>query len=162
MGPSSNSEIGGQPMPEQPEVIIPDQALIRDLLEENEIDYVVDEDGDVCMARKDFRIYYLFQDDELYTIRTFYNRPYPIERKAELLMAVDEWNRDTLWPKVYTRTLDDGTVRVVGEAALIISVGVTYDHFVGTTANWVQASMDFDEWLVQRLNMQASAENDEE
>ena len=53
----------------------------------------------------------LKREDEqsVFSVRTFYDRPHKIDEKPQLLESIDDWNRRTLWPKVYTHTHDDGT-----------------------------------------------------
>lgn len=154
--PSSIPNLGGQPTPQQQAGLVkPDQDLVKQLLDQMELKYVIDEDGDLAAPWEGFRVYFMFRGDnqELYAVRTFYDRVYKIEQKPEMLEIVDEWNRDTLWPKVYTHTHDDGSVRIIGESQMIVQGGVNLEHFVGSTANWVQASVAFDQWLAQRLGL---------
>ena len=51
---------------------------------------------------------WLEEDEQIYAVRTFYDRPYTIDEKPQLFEALDDWNRRTLWPKIYTHTHDDG------------------------------------------------------
>ncbi|GAB2583520.1 YbjN domain-containing protein [Streptomyces capparidis] len=167
--PSSIPNFGPQrPNPQAgpggvPPVIKPDQDLVKQLLDQMELKYVVDEDGDLAAPWEGFRVYFMFRGDnqELYAVRTFYDRPYSIEQKQELLEIIDEWNRDTLWPKVYTHTHDDGVVRLIGESQMILAAGVNLEHFVSSTASWVQAAIGFDQWLAERLGLEEKPEGDE-
>src|SRR5260221_13336954 len=92
---------------------------------------------------------------ELFAVRAFYERSYSVDRKSELLDVLDEWNRDTLWPKVYTHTNEEGVVRVIGESQMVIPAGVNIDFFVATTVSWVQAAVGFHCWLADRLMLEA-------
>jgi hypothetical protein len=159
--PSSIPNFGGQqPNPQQgsgvPPVVQPDQDLVKQLLDQMELKYVVDDDGDLAAPWEGFRVYFMFRGDnkELYAVRTFYDRAYSIETKGDLLEVIDEWNRDTLWPKVYTHTHDDGIVRLIGESQMVVTGGVNLEHFVSSTASWVQASISFDQWLTERLGLE--------
>jgi hypothetical protein len=167
--PSSIPSFGvPQPQPQPsgeagpPPVIVPDQNLVKQLLDQMELKHAVDEEGDLLAPWEGFRIYYMFRGEqkELYAVRAFYDRPHPIDKKAELVEALDEWNRETLWPKVYTHTHDDGVVRVIGESQMIIGMGVNINYFVAMTANWTQAAVTFDQWLAERLGL-AKAVDDE-
>ncbi|MEU3351961.1 YbjN domain-containing protein [Streptomyces sp. NPDC037389] len=163
--PSSIPNFGNQPEP-QPEAgasgpVIPDKDLIKQLLEQMELKYVVDDEGDLAAPWEQFRTYFMFRGEEeqqVFSVRTFYDRPHDIEAKGKLLEAIDDWNRRTLWPKVYTHTHDDGTVRLIGEAQMLIGVGVALEHFVSSTVSWVRASIEFDKWLVEQLGLEADIE----
>lgn len=158
--PSSIPNFGGQPdgpagkRPAGP--IRPDQALVQQLLDKMKLKYVVDQEGDLVAPWQEFRTYFMFRGEEqqqILSVRTFYDRPHGIDDKARLLENIDEWNRRTLWPKVYTHTQDDGTVRLIGEAQMLVGVGVSLDHFVSSVVSWVRAAMEFDRWLVEQLGL---------
>jgi hypothetical protein len=93
-------------------------------------------------------------EQAIFSVRTFYDRPHDIEAKPQLLEAIDDWNRRTLWPKVYTHTHDDGTVRLIGEAQMLIGMGVSLEHFVSSTVSWVRAAIEFDKHLVETLGLE--------
>ncbi|MFF4715000.1 YbjN domain-containing protein [Streptomyces eurythermus] len=158
--PSSIPNFGGQPEP-QPQgpagPVLPDQDLVKQLLDQMELKYVVDEEGDLVAPWEQFRTYFMFRGDEpeqaIFSVRTFFDRPHKIEDKPRLLETVDEWNRRTLWPKVYTHTHEDGTVRLIGEAQMLIGTGVDINHFVSSTVSWVRAAIEFDKWLVEQLGL---------
>lgn len=164
--PSSIPNFGGQPEP-QPTgptgPVLPDQDLVKQLLEQMELKYVVDEEGDLAAPWEQFRTYFMFRGEEeqqVFSVRTFYDRPHEIDEKPRLLEAIDDWNRRTLWPKVYSHTNDDGTVRLIGEAQMLIGTGVSLEHFVSSTVSWVRASIEFDRWLVEQLGLEADIESD--
>ncbi|MEZ0092629.1 YbjN domain-containing protein [Streptacidiphilus sp. EB129] len=147
--PQPSGEVGPPP------VIIPDQELIKQVLDQMEIKHAQDEEGDLLAPWEGFRVYYMFRGEqkELFAVRAFYDRAHPIEKKAELIEALDEWNRETLWPKVYSHTHDDGVVRVIGESQMIVGMGVNINYFVAMMANWTQASVTFDQWLAERMGL---------
>ena len=122
-----------------------------------ELKYVVDDEGDLAAPWEQFRTYFMFRGEEeqqVFSVRTFYDRPHVIETKPQLLESIDDWNRRTLWPKVYSHTNDDGTVRLIGEAQMLIGTGVSLEHFVSSTVSWVRASIEFDRWLVEQLGLE--------
>jgi hypothetical protein len=144
-------------------VIRPDQNLVKQLLDQMQLKYVVDDEGDLTAPWELFRTYFMFRgenEQEVYAVRTFYDRPYPVEDKPRLLEVIDEWNRQTLWPKVYTHTHEDGVVRLIGEAQMLLGLGVGLEHFISTTASWVRASIDFDKWVVDQLGLAKDADPD--
>ncbi|MCC5032551.1 YbjN domain-containing protein [Streptomyces sp. WAC 00631] len=167
--PSSIPNFGGQQPEQQPSgpppgPVVPDQDLVKQLLEQMELKYVVDDEGDLAAPWDQFRTYFMFRGEEeqqVFSVRTFYDRAHEIGTKPQLLEAIDDWNRRTLWPKVYTHTNDDGTVRLIGEAQMLIGVGVSLEHFVSSTVSWVRASIEFDKWLVEQLGLEAEVESAE-
>ncbi|MFD9489094.1 YbjN domain-containing protein [Streptomyces sp. NPDC059991] len=166
--PSSIPNFGAQPGP-QPTggpagPVVPDQDLVKQLLEQMELKYVVDDEGDLAAPWEEFRTYFMFRgedDQQVFSVRTFYDRPHSIDDKLALLETIDDWNRRTLWPKVYTHTHDDGAVRLIGEAQMLIGTGVALEHFVSSTVSWVRASIEFDKWLVEQLGLEKAAEEAE-
>ncbi|BAJ29628.1 MULTISPECIES: YbjN domain-containing protein [Kitasatospora] len=150
----------GLPQPPQggtpagpPPVIVPNQDLVAQLLDQMQLKHVVDEEGDLTAPWENFRVYYMFRGDqkELFAVRAFYDRAFTSEQKPEVLAMIDEWNRETLWPKVYTHT-HDGVIRLIGESQMIVGGGVNPDFFVGTTANWTEAAVGFERWMAERLD----------
>ena len=166
--PSSIPSFGGQPDPgpsgNNPSVVVPDSDLVKQLLDQMELKYLVDEEGDLVAPWEEFRTYFMFRgegDQQVFAVRTFYDRPFGVDDKAQLHEVIDDWNRRTLWPKVYTHTQDDGGVRLIGEAQLLIGLGVGLEHFVSSTVSWVRASIEFDKWVVETLGLAKDADADE-
>ena len=151
---------GGQPQPDPQAApagpVLPDQDLVKHLLEQMQLKYAVDQEGDLAAPWEHFRVYFMFRGEKeqrVYAVRTFYDRPHPAAEKQRLLETIDDWNRRTLWPKIYTHTHEDGTLRLIGEAQMIVGTGVTLDHFAASTVSWVRASVEFDRWLVEQLGL---------
>lgn len=167
--PSSIPNFGGQPDPRPHNhagnVVIPDPDLVKQLLDQMGLKHTVDAEGDLLAPWEEFRTYFMFRGEaqqHVYAVRTFYERAYSVDEKPELLEAIDEWNHLTLWPKVYTNTDDEGVVRLIGEAQMLIGMGVNLDHFVGTTVSWIQASIEFNKWLGERLGLEEGSSDGEE
>jgi hypothetical protein len=166
--PSSIPNFGGKPDNEPPAgppgggVIRPDQEIVKQLLDQMELKHVVDDEGDLAAPWETFRTYFMFRgedEQEVYAVRTFYDRTYPLDEKPKLLEVIDGWNRQTLWPKVYTHTQEDGAVRLIGEAQMLLGLGVGLEHFVSSTVSWVRASIDFDKWVIDQLGLEKDAES---
>jgi hypothetical protein len=163
--PSSIPNFGGQdPEPNGPagSVVIPDQDLVKQLLDQMELKHLVDEEGDLAAPWEDFRTYFMFRgegEQAVFAVRTFYDRSYTVDDKPQLHEVIDDWNRRTLWPKVYTHTHDDGSVRLIGEAQLLIGLGVGLEHFVSSTVSWVRASIEFDKWVGETLGLTKDADD---
>ncbi|MEU3722214.1 YbjN domain-containing protein [Streptomyces sp. NPDC031705] len=165
--PASIPNFGGQPEPQgqgPAGPVVPDQDLVKQLLEQMELKYVVDDEGDLAAPWEDFRTYFMFRgegEQQVFSVRTFYDRPHAIDDKAQLLESIDDWNRRTLWPKVYSHTHDDGSVRLIGEAQMLIGTGVSLEHFVSSTVSWVRASIEFDKWLLEQLGLEKDVDSSE-
>ncbi|MBT2451858.1 YbjN domain-containing protein [Streptomyces sp. ISL-43] len=164
--PASIPNFGGQqpdPQAKGPAgPVVPDQDLVKQLLEQMELKYVVDDEGDLAAPWEDFRTYFMFRgegEQQVFSVRTFYDRPHKIDEKAQLLESIDDWNRRTLWPKVYSHTHDDGSVRLIGEAQMLIGTGVNLEHFVSSTVSWVRASIEFDKWLVEQFGLEKDVDS---
>lgn len=173
--PSSIPNFGGQPKKQtEPKEgaakkpagpVIPNQELVKQLLDQMKLKHVVDKEGDLAAPWQEFRTYFMFRgekEQQIFSVRTFYDRAHGIEDKAKLLETLDDWNRRTLWPKVYTHTNDDGTVRLIGEAQMLIGTGVALEHFVSSTVSWVRASIEFDKWLGEQLGLAKDADSSTE
>ncbi|CAM5234380.1 hypothetical protein SGLAM104S_08851 [Streptomyces glaucescens] len=86
--PSSIPNFGGQPQP-QPQgpagPVVPNQDLVKQLLDQMELKYVVDEEGDLAAPWELFRTYFMFRgegDQQVFSVRTFYDRAAPDRRQA--------------------------------------------------------------------------------
>ncbi|MEV0648500.1 YbjN domain-containing protein [Phytomonospora sp. NPDC050363] len=134
--------------------VIIDEGMVAGLLDRLEINHTVDEDGDVLAPWDDLRVYFGFREegaDRMFSVRTFYDRRYDEGLRRRLLAAVDDWNRRTLWPKVYTHTFDDGTISCVGEIFLHAGFGVLRSHFEHSLERWIAASLEFEAKLLDRV-----------
>ncbi|GGU78184.1 hypothetical protein GCM10010275_11060 [Streptomyces litmocidini] len=163
--PSSIPNFGGQPQPQAAGPagpVVPDQDLVKQLLEQMELKYVVDDEGDLAAPWEEFRTYFMFRgeaEQQVFSVRTFYDRPHSADDRAKILDAIDDWNRRTLWPKVYTHLHEEedgsATLRLIGEAQMLIGTGVALEHFVSSTVSWVRASIEFDKWIVEQFGLES-------
>lgn len=166
--PSSIPNFGGQPQPQAAGPagpVVPDQDLVKQLLEQMELKYVVDDEGDLAAPWEEFRTYFMFRgegEQQVFSVRTFYDRPHSADDRAKVLDAIDDWNRRTLWPKVYTHLHEEedgsATLRLIGEAQMLIGTGVALEHFVSSTVSWVRASIEFDKWIVEQFGLESPEE----
>ncbi len=136
-------------------VLQPDQHLVKEILDELELDPAFDSEGDLAITTPPLTIYFLFGSaGDMFTVRTFYTRRYSVDDKRILLAALNEWNADNMWPKVYTFTRDNGITRVVGDCDLYIGAGVTREHLTTVITHWVRFAIKFHRWLTDRLAYQ--------
>src|ERR1700748_357214 len=103
--PSSIPNFGAQQGPPAggapPGPVIPDQDLVKQLLDQMELKYVVDDDGDLAAPWGAFRTSFRFGGDDeqqVFSVRTFYDRPHDVGEKVRILELIDDWNLRTLWP----------------------------------------------------------------
>ncbi len=65
--PSSIPNFGAQPQPQParaaPGPVVPDQDLVKQLLEQMELKYVVDDEGDLAAPWEEFRTYFMFRGE---------------------------------------------------------------------------------------------------
>ncbi len=135
-----------------PAVVQPDRDLIEEILDELDIAHTTDAEGDLAISTAHLTTFFLFgKEGDLFTVRTFYDRPHSVDDKPMLLRALNEWNADTMWPKVYTFTQDNGDIRLVGDSQIYIGAGVTREHLTTMVAHWVRFSIKFYSWLTDRL-----------
>ncbi|MGP4109370.1 YbjN domain-containing protein [Streptomyces sp. 4N509B] len=145
--------------------VTPDKDLVKQLLDRMKLKHTEDKQGDVVVPWKEFRTYVMFRGEKqqrVMSVRTFYDRPHTLDDKPRLLEAIDEWNRRTLWPKVYTHTNDEGVVRLIGEVQMLIGQGVAVDHFVSSLVSWVRSAVEFEKWHVEQLGLAKEAETEAE
>lgn len=109
-----------------PAVVQPDRDLLEEILDELDIEHTTDTEGDLTISTAHLTIYFLFGGEgDMFTVRALYVRQYSVDDKRMLLTALNEWNADTMWPKVYTFTQDNGLMRVVGDSQIYVGAGVT-------------------------------------
>jgi hypothetical protein len=149
-----------QPQAQPPAgAVVPDQDLVKQLLDQMELKYVVDDEGDLAAPWEEFRTYFMFrgeQEEQVFSVRTFYDRPHRIKDRPKVRNAIDDWNRRTLWPKVYTHLHEEDappTIRLIGETQMLIGTGVSLEHFASSMVSWVRAAIEFDAWLVEQLGL---------
>ena len=64
---------------------------------------------------------------EILQVRGRWRRTLPLEQRADVLLALNDWNRDRIWPKAYLRT-EDGRTAVYAEVSVDLADGVTDDQ----------------------------------
>lgn len=117
------------------------QERLTALLDAREMNYGVDDDGDVG-GWWDGHLFYFFrlgEHQEMFQVRGRWNRTVGADQFAALSALVNEWNADKLWPKAYLRAEGDA-VGVYGEHTVDYEFGLTdeqvYQHIscaIGTT-----------------------------
>jgi len=126
-----NRALGRLPAPVRPASDI--GALLSPLTRERIADYlrhrgyrfVVDDDGDLTGTWDGNRFWFLLlgDDHEIAQVRGRWHRSVPPELAGQLALTVNDWNRDRIWPKVYSRE-EDGELAVYAEVSADLEPGV--------------------------------------
>ncbi|TQL04482.1 YbjN domain-containing protein [Cellulomonas sp. SLBN-39] len=88
--------------------------------------FVVDEDGDLTGTWDGSRFWFLLLGDqhEILQVRGRWHRTVPLAQRAALALAVNDWNRERIWPKAYLRE-EEGTLALYSEVSADLEPGVT-------------------------------------
>jgi len=98
-------------------------ARIGDDLARRGYHFRTDGDGDVTGTWDGNRFWFLLlgSDDEILQVRGRWAGSISPRARLSVLQAVNDWNRERVWPKVYTREEDAGL-------ALYTEVSVDFEH----------------------------------
>jgi hypothetical protein len=113
--------------------------------------YQIDSDGDIGGIWDD-NIFYFFiagEQKEILYIRGRWHHSLGIEQRSEAREVLDEWHKDRLWPKGYTRVDDDGQVRVFAEHVVDWEHGVTDPQLLQTIMCGISTSIQLFDHLAE-------------
>jgi len=87
--------------------------------------YTTDEDGDLTGVWDDNQFWFILGGaaQEVLQIRGKWRNTVPAQDQTAALLAVNDWNRDHLWPKAYVR--DEGEMALYAEVSVDLECGVT-------------------------------------
>ena len=105
------------------------RARVADYLRKRGYRFVVDDDGDLTGTWDGNRFWFLLlgEGQEILQVRGRWNRTLPAAAEAQVVLVANEFNRDKIWPKVYTRVEDD-QVAVYTEVATDLEFGAADDQ----------------------------------
>lgn len=88
-----------------------------------------DEDDDLTGTWDGDRFWFLLlgEHHEVLQVRGRWHRTLPPSRRPAALLAVNDWNRERIWPKAYLRE-EDGELALYGEVSVDLEHGVTDDQ----------------------------------
>jgi len=94
-------------------------------LKQHNYAFTQDEDGDLTGVWDEHQFWFILggNDHEVLQIRGRWNGSFSSGERLTALMAVNDWNRDHIWPKVYLR--DEGEIVIYAEVSLDFEYGVT-------------------------------------
>lgn len=98
-------------------------------LTEHDYHFAVDDDGDLTGTWDDHRFWFLLLGDaqEIVQIRGRWSRTLPMEQRSAALLALNDWNRERIWPKCYLREEDD-RIAVYSEVSADLEPGANNDQ----------------------------------
>lgn len=105
------------------------RSRIEAFLTSQEWNYGIDSDGDVGGTWDD-NVFYFFQmgdSDEILQVRGRWKHTFPRSREGELGIRVNEFNKNRIWPKMYTR-VDGDEVAIYAEVSTDLEHGVNDDQ----------------------------------
>lgn len=97
--------------------------------------FAVDEDGDFTGTWDEHRFWFLLlgHQQEIVQVRGRWVRTVPVEQRSTLLLELNDWNRERIWPKCYARE-EDGRLAVYTEVSVDLEPGTTDDQLAQVLA----------------------------
>jgi hypothetical protein len=104
----------------------------------------LDDDGDLTGTWDGNRFWFILTgaDDEVLQVRGRWQRTLPSSRRTATLLAVNDWNRERIWPKVYLRE-DDDRIALFTEVSVDLEHGVTDDQLAQLVACGLGTGVQF-------------------
>jgi hypothetical protein len=119
------SQSGDRPVSSTPPALTRDR--IEEALKREDWTYQIDSDGDIG-GLWDNNVFYFFlygEQHEILQVRGRWHQSLPIELRAQVRQALDDWHLNKIWPKAYTRVDDQGQMWVMAEHSVDWEHGVT-------------------------------------
>lgn len=120
------------PVPSSGPVPLPlTREMVQGVLDAHEFHYITDDDGDFGGNWGDHRVWFMLMGDkeEIFQVRGTWGRAVASEHKATLLRALNEWNRERIFPKMYARLNPaSGLLDVHAESSTDLEHGVTAEQ----------------------------------
>ncbi|WP_158717984.1 YbjN domain-containing protein [Streptomyces sp. NRRL F-2664] len=126
---------------------VPGRPLLGHLLEEMGLRYALDGEGGVFFSGNNHYTrcdLYGENEDRVLWVQTFF-APIPSQGEiGDLVAFADEWNRSTLWPKLYSRN-DGEELSLVGESCMFVSRDIGLSYLQSCFASFVHAATECSE-----------------
>lgn len=99
---------------------------IEDYLRSRGYRFLLDDDGDLTGTWDGSRFWFLLlgEHDEILQVRGRWHRSLPLDQRKAVALAINDWNRERIWPKVYVRE-EDGELALYSEVSADLEQGVT-------------------------------------
>jgi hypothetical protein len=128
-------------------------ARIEDEFKRNDVKYAVCNDGTIT-ANWDHNQFFFFiagEQNEILTVRGDWHNRLDLGQRSRLLELLDEWHRDTRWPKGFSHVDDAGHLWVSSELSVDWEHGLTNGQLHQTVICAVSTSLSLFEFLDERL-----------
>ncbi len=104
----------------------------------------IDDDGDITGTWDGNRFWFLLlgDDAEILQVRGRWAGSVPPQTRLAVLQAVNDWNRERIWPKVYAREEDPG-LALYAEVSVDFEHGATDDQIAATVSCGLVAATQF-------------------
>ncbi len=91
--------------------------------------FIVDDDGDLTGTWDGSRFWFLLlgENDEIVQVRGRWQRQLPLDQRPAVSLALNDWNRDRIWPKAYVRE-EEGLLALYSEVSADFEPGATEDQ----------------------------------
>jgi hypothetical protein len=122
--------LGGMPKPTKRADDEPPRPVTRDRLADYLLGrgyrFVVDDDGDLTGTWDGSRFWFLLlgEQHEIVQVRGRWHRTLTVEQRRGVSLALNDWNRDRIWPKAYVRE-EDGQLALYSEVSMDLEAGAT-------------------------------------
>ncbi len=102
------------------------RGRVADYLRGRGYQFLVDDDGDLTGTWDGNRFWFLLlgEHEEILQVRGRWQRQLPLERRKAVALAINDWNRERIWPKVYARE-EDGLLALYSEVSADLEQGAT-------------------------------------
>jgi len=137
-----------------PEAVRPlNRERVEAYLESQKYTVRVDDDGDLFGLFNDQPFWFVLMGEqkEILQVRGRWRHSVDEGRGVEVAQIVNDWNRDRIWPKTYTRS-EDGEIFIYSEVSTDFEHGVTDEQIAQTLACGLATGVQFFEHLAERLS----------
>lgn len=119
-------------------------ARVADDLSRRGYRFRTDDDGDVTGTWDGNRFWFLLlgDHDEILQVRGRWAGTVPPDSRLAVLQAVNDWNRERVWPKVYARREGDG-LALYAEVSVDFEHGATDEQLAATVSCGLVTSSQF-------------------
>lgn len=135
------------------------QDRVADALARRKYSYLVDDDGDLTGVWDGNRFWFMLlgEHEEVLQVRGVWHRTMSPAQLTGVRLALNDWNRDRIWPKVYHRE-EDGRVLLYAEHSIDLETGVNDSQLDQTISCGLMTSVRFFQLLDDGFPAEATAE----
>ncbi|HEY0187143.1 MAG TPA: YbjN domain-containing protein [Cellulomonas sp.] len=105
------------------------RGRVAEILGSHGYHYRIDEDDDLTGVWNESRFWFLLlgDDHEILQVRGRWHRQLPVDARRAITLALNDWNRERIWPKLYVRE-EEGQLAVYSEVSTDLEHGVTAEQ----------------------------------